>query len=263
MKWAIWSYQLPLRFPLAVLGEDSDYRQGFIIGQKQNDIWKYGEAAPLPSFHKITYNSVFEELKQYFKNHRPPRSSVSQFAIDMLSLKASQKEEILINSLNSKDIAENKILLRKSGCIKIKVGRRSLEEDLDHLRLIRTQVSNNTKLRLDANGLWDRDQAQFFIDRVQEYNIEYIEEPTRDSHDIQYLKGMDVALDESLDLNSECIDYPQVSHIIIKPTLHGGKMGLESWQKKTKNKQIILSSTFESSLGIWHLGHLASSVVRP
>ena len=48
-----------------------------------------------------------------------------------------------------------------------------------------------------------------------------------------------------------CFQIVQYLNIIIKPTVHGAKRGLDSWQERRGDKEIILSSTFESSLGIW------------
>ena len=42
MKWAIWSYRLPLRYPLAVLGDKTNVREGLIIGQHL-DVWGSGD----------------------------------------------------------------------------------------------------------------------------------------------------------------------------------------------------------------------------
>jgi o-succinylbenzoate synthase len=264
MKWGIWSYKLPLQYPLAALGENKLFRRGFVIGVKKEECWLYGEASPIPSFHKVTHTSVFEELKQYFIQHTLPNSSVAQFAIDMLSLQATKEQSILINSLSSGDIVQDKNIPLNTACIKIKVGRRSLKDDLDHLRNIRDHFPKDTTIRVDANRLWDLDQAQCFIDNAQGFNIEYLEEPTKNIGDIQYLQGMNIALDESLEEKSEAILYPQVTHIIIKPTLQGGKKGIDKWYSLAKqtNRTLIFSSTFESSLGIWHIGHLAASITK-
>ena len=262
MKWAIWSYRLPLRYPLAVLGEHTKTREGLIIGQKINDEWRYGEAAPLPSFHNISLQNVFQQIRRYFTSNQPVSSSVAQYAIDMLFMTPSKKQTILLNALSSGHPKEAMTIHPGFTSIKVKVGRRSLNEDRDHLLYLRDHMRSSVSFRLDANRLWDRDQAQRFIDNNQDLNIEYIEEPTQQSEDIQWLQGAHIALDESLDSNSESLHYPQVKYLIIKPTLQGGVSGLQFWRQKAKENQqnIILSSTFESSLGLWGLGHLAAEV---
>jgi len=262
MNWKIWSYQLPLRYPLMVLGDKQKTRKGFIIGQRQNGQWTYGEAAPLPSFHKVSHKQVFEQLQQYFKGNDLSSSSVAQFAIDMLYFTAHSSYSIAVNSLSTGNIVEDRKLSDTCQYIKVKVGRKSIQEDRDHLRNLRDHFSKELRFRVDANRLWDRDQAQHFIDTTQDLNIEYIEEPTKEPQDIRSLQGANIALDESLEDHPEAQLYPQVTHIIIKPTLQGGISGTNSWAEKAKEhrQKIILSSTFESSLGLWMLGQLAGQL---
>ena len=44
-------------------------------------------------------------------------------------------------------------------CCKLKVGARSVDADIERVRAVRERVGDETTLRADANGAWDREQA--------------------------------------------------------------------------------------------------------
>ncbi|WP_461536577.1 enolase C-terminal domain-like protein [Spongorhabdus nitratireducens] len=61
--------------------------------------------------------------------------------------------------------------------IKLKVGQ-SLEDDMRRCRIARDALGNNVKLMLDANQIWNVDQAIEWMDALTEFNPWWIEEPT-------------------------------------------------------------------------------------
>src|SRR5258708_8201897 len=60
---------------------------------------------------------------------------------------------------------------------KMKVGR-NLEEDVGRARLMREQIGSGCKLMMDANQVWDVDQAIIWMERLAEFDPYWIEEPT-------------------------------------------------------------------------------------
>jgi L-fuconate dehydratase len=61
--------------------------------------------------------------------------------------------------------------------IKIKVGR-DLEDDVRRARIVREEIGPERKLMLDANQVWDVDQAIEWMGRLVEFDPLWIEEPT-------------------------------------------------------------------------------------
>ncbi len=61
--------------------------------------------------------------------------------------------------------------------VKIKVGR-DLEDDVRRARIIREEIGPERKLMLDANQVWDVDQAIRWMRRLAEFDPLWIEEPT-------------------------------------------------------------------------------------
>ena len=70
--------------------------------------------------------------------------------------------------------------------IKTKVGT-TAEEDVARIKAIREAVGDNVKIRVDANQAWSAKEALVLIDRLNEYDIELVEQPVK-AHDIEGLE---------------------------------------------------------------------------
>jgi o-succinylbenzoate synthase len=62
-------------------------------------------------------------------------------------------------------------------CLKVKVGARGLDADIERLRAVREAVGNDVVLRADANGAWDRKTAQEAVERLAPLDLAYLEQP--------------------------------------------------------------------------------------
>lgn len=62
-------------------------------------------------------------------------------------------------------------------CFKIKVGR-NLEDDIRRCRIIRDEIGPDRRLMIDANQVWDVDEAIEWMKSLAEFNPWFIEEPT-------------------------------------------------------------------------------------
>lgn len=60
---------------------------------------------------------------------------------------------------------------------KIKVGR-DIDDDIRRCRIIREEIGPDRRLMMDANQVWDVDQAISHMQRLAEFNPWFIEEPT-------------------------------------------------------------------------------------
>ncbi len=249
-QWALWSYCVRLRQPLAVLGEDTLHRKGWIIGQRdpQSDDWRYGEIAPLPSFHPYTREEIIEDIKGVFQHQRPPKTPLVKTVLDGWALPASQGA-VQINSLLNNNAT---VSTADQQTIKLKLGRRSLEDD----RRMFSQLQHDhpsVRWRLDCNRQWGIQELQHFWKICDPDRVDYIEDPLSDPNDMAMTPNIPFALDESLLSHSHLLSLPNVIAGVIKPTLHLG------WQDLLckHDVQAIISSTFEGSLGMWGLGQLA------
>lgn len=63
------------------------------------------------------------------------------------------------------------------GLIKLKVGQ-NIKDDLRRLKLAREAIGPDVKLAVDANQVWDVDQAIEWIGQFKDYDLAWVEEPT-------------------------------------------------------------------------------------
>ncbi|MDZ4723223.1 MAG: o-succinylbenzoate synthase [candidate division Zixibacteria bacterium] len=160
--------------------------------------------------------------------------------------------------------------------LKIKVGRLPLSEEISLINSVRQAIGTEIKLRLDANRAWSFEDAVSFGKGVAQCEIEYIEEPLADSTRLEELyeqTGMPICLDESLSDANTAKDSPSLTlqvfgglvAVVIRPTVLGGFERSLLLTKKAADQNItpVVSSAFESSLGIYALASFASALPDP
>lgn len=112
--------------------------------------------------------------------------------------------------------------------IKCKIGSRPIDEDLERVRAVYDAVSD-VALRLDANGAWDRQEADRALDALADLDVEYVEQPlpADDVAGHRALAGgpVPIALDETLaGLSPDGIDslVDAADVLVLKPMTLGG-----------------------------------------
>ena len=77
------------------------------------------------------------------------------------------------------EIAKDAKELAQSGykVIYIKVGKKNEEEDIEIIKKTRLAIGKNRRLRIDPNEHWPILKMRRLIERVKDYNIEFIEQP--------------------------------------------------------------------------------------
>lgn len=147
---------------------------------------------------------------------------------------------------------------------KLKVGR-DIADDLHKIEKIKKLVGPGT-LRLDANQSWSFKEAVEFARVLPQGGIEYIEEPFKNPSpdkvsDFYRETEIPVALDESLMKMKpeELAPIGGLKAVILKPTLLGGIERTMRFIKQARKLGIdsVVSSSFESGVGLWTLAHLA------
>lgn len=149
---------------------------------------------------------------------------------------------------------------------KWKVGVGDLADELSLLDDVIAELPSGSKLRLDANGAWDRRQAEKWLDRAAERPIEFIEQPcfaqasegaalVRRTEDV--LRGLagsfptPIALDESLVGSGDverwlAADWRGV--FVIKPALLGDPVPVMA-RLATAKADVVFSSALETAVG--------------
>ncbi|MBF58007.1 MAG: o-succinylbenzoate synthase [Halomonas sp.] len=272
MQLALYRYSLPFRQPLMFKRERLANREGLLVSI--NGQW--GEIAPLPGFSTETLAEAEAEslacLAALSRGEKvsPALQSV-QFGFDCAqrswpsNLPASLPPypllqgapAALIQSLPTADWQAS-----PPSRLKLKVARYAMEEELALIEQLAARLPT-TKLILDANGGWTRQEAQRFCERLPLKQIDYLEEPCAtfaDTIAVAEATGVAIALDETLTRGEEWNYHPQLKALVIKPTLIGSLSACEALVQRARasNLRVVISSSFESDLGLRLLSRLAS-----
>lgn len=280
-------YSIPLAQPLKVGQYTLKYRQGLLIRLTDSEgAHGSGEISPLPGLHRISLKDCLIELKSINTSTFSP-SPCTKLGIELAQedLKAKKKNmpmaqalspvyssNLLLNGLlagNTETVLSQAQTLLGEGyrCLKLKVGRQSLIEDIESVKQLKRRYPEML-LRLDANQAWEINDAIEFGKALSNISIDYIEEPFQEMR-IEWLEhfykvsGFKVALDESLfNASQGLLESQAVSHYILKPSLWGSleKVFQLKEQANQLDKKVVVTSTFESGLGLRGLAHLACAL---
>ncbi|HSX13343.1 MAG TPA: enolase C-terminal domain-like protein [Chlamydiales bacterium] len=198
-----------------------------------DDCW--GEISPLQGFSKETFEEAKEEILQVLHENKQPTLPSVIWGLSVLPITAVR---IPLCALNRP----------RDGCktLKLKVGHLSVENAVRHV----SQYIDQYRLRIDCNRKWTLNQALEFTRHFRSTDFEYLEEPTKELIEFSKLTDFSIALDESLRDN---INIPNAKYAVIKPSLTGHipKLSLPT----------VLSSSYETSLGILQIARLASQEI--
>jgi o-succinylbenzoate synthase len=146
-------------------------------------------------------------------------------------------------------------------CVKVKVGRRDLDAEVDLLRQVRRALPDGAELRLDANRAFTLDDAVAFAGAAGEAPA-FIEEPVRDPADLPTFcerTGWRVALDETLldPAGAMLQTHPMVAAWVVKPALLGVHRTVSLFDAAPDHVACVVSSSFEGLVGLGLLMELA------
>ena len=295
----LWRYTIPLISPLVLKMHTLTQRQGLILQWHHFGGSEWSEIAPLPGFSKESLDESEKQLIQFLDTHLIQLKRLNSlqslnalinntlypsvsFGLEMGLIKLTQfkaiNERYSANTLNHTSAIAGLIISsvidinRYSDypTIKVKVGRQSLEKDINNINNILQTTNNKQKLRLDANQSWTLDQAIRFFTEVPTERISFIEEPLKVSTN----KGFENYINWSTSINTsfaldEQVQNPDfklipiqgLSTIVIKPMLIGLKRTFEMVdQVKKLGINIVISSSYESSLTLNFLYQLSAQL---
>jgi o-succinylbenzoate synthase len=265
MNWTIWEYTLPLKKVLPASGEQRPIRKGYLIARSSDKQTQYCELAPLEHFHHIRRQDCLDEFIDFINNPNSltERHSVTQFAIDTLALHSTQQRIISINALMDPLQQTYNDSVKGWNCIKIKLGRQPIDKDIQFFNALLEKIPQQLRLRIDTNQRWSVDDFHQFIESVPLKQIDYFEDPLTDPKQYINFNNVPIALDESIQSEyfEELLNYNHIIGCVIKPTVIGG---LEAAKKQISlleslGKKAIISSTFESSIGLWAISSLVNN----
>ena len=148
--------------------------------------------------------------------------------------------------------------------IKLKIGAIDFQDELDLLKFIRREFRPaEIEIRVDANGAFQPNDALEKLKRLSDYQIHSIEQPIRPRQfesmaQLCRKTPIPIALDEELigyafDFDKKSfLEKIRPQYIILKPALHGGFTGTNSWIDAAEKLGINwwITSALESNIGL-------------
>lgn len=268
---ALYRYRIPLKPAITLAGRTLTERQGWLLLLKENGHSGYGEASPLPGFSQETLNQAQHDLVQLTESwidQRPLAAVCSASARFAFSCACHELEH---GSLQAPPQTDSYPLLSEPGQItnqpiaKLKLGRRSLDQEIDWVKHL-IKANPGIQLRIDCNQSWTLSQGRQFLESIPTQAIDYLEEPCTDLTASLRLTDeypIGLALDESLrQTGFKLSQQRQLKALILKPSLTGSLNELHHWLRlgQQQGVQTVLSSSYETSLGLGQLAALAQQL---
>jgi len=263
-------YRLPLRTPLRTAHGPWTEREGILLRlEDENGQASFGEIAPIPWFGTETLAEA-EEICRKFRDRITPealdqvpaRMGAVRFALAAaLSRPAvpAVTPRVPVTALLPAGKAALAALAARveAGFLtfKWKVGVAAPEEELGLLDELLAALPEYAKLRLDANGAWDRRQAERWLERCADRPVEFVEQPVPPT-DEDTLHGLaedypvKLALDESVTQLDEARRWQAEGWsgvFVIKPALAGPLEDIAAWVLAAE-ADVVLSSSIETAL---------------
>jgi O-succinylbenzoate synthase len=177
---------------------------------------------------------------------------------------APLRGEIPVNAtmpaVDAGSVAE--VLARYDGCrtVKVKVAEpgQRLADDVARVAAVRTELGVEGRIRIDANGAWNVDEAERALHALAEYDLEYAEQPCASVDELAELRrrvkymGIPIAADESVRKAADPLAVARAGAadlLVIKAQPLGGvRRALEI--VRDAGLPAVVSSALDTSIGL-------------
>jgi o-succinylbenzoate synthase len=266
-------YQQKFKQPLKTNHGIWNVREGIII-KLTNESGKigWGEIAPIPWFGSETLQQAIDFCEQFGNSiagkniwEIPDSLSACQFAFESAIESFKNYPDLEISNSKLAGLLPTGILALSAWetlwtegyrTLKWKIGVADIKEELDIFEKLIQLIPNKAKLRLDANGGLNYQEAKTWLETVKNTNVEFIEQPLPVNEFEAMLKLSEIsdtpiALDESVaniqDLK-KCYDLGWRRVFVVKVAIAGSPSQLRHFLQ-THKIDAVFSSVFETSIG--------------
>ena len=165
-----------------------------------------------------------------------------------------------------------RVLARFPGCLtaKVKVAGvdQTLTDDVTRVRAVRDVLGPEGRIRVDANGLWNVDEAEHAIHTLAEFDLEYVEQPCASIEELVEIRertkymGVPIAADESVRKTDDPLAVARAGAadiLVIKAAPLGGIRAALLIVRQA-GLPVVVSSALDTSIGLSMGAHLAAAV---
>lgn len=225
----------------------------------------WAEASPLPNWSREKISGSARQLLSLTIPSQPypsvafglsclTHASHAPFSLPLAALFSGTPDEMIAQGERALDQGYT--------YAKIKVGHLTLVE----AKHVVCSLLPYFILRVDVNRQWETEEALSFFSRFPKEAFEFVEEPLRTPEELP-LFTHPFALDETLREHPGIlkVPLPMFRALVIKPTLTGSIQTCKGWADLAKKKRVsvVISSSYESGVGTYHLACLARQIQSP
>jgi O-succinylbenzoate synthase len=209
------------------------------VGDKEGlllqDGKRWSEVSPLPGRSQETISEALQQLKSVQQGYAGSLFPSVAFGLFGLTAPRIVKAPVCLFLMGTpQEILKH--AKKNHGCkaAKIKLGAFDLPTAIFLVKTLKKEF----RLRIDIGSLWDHEKIKTFCSEFDPHDFEFIEDP---GHDVS---PFEMASD----------DAGLGSKIVWKPMIRG---------LPPKQAPVILSSSYESGIGLHHIAALAASLEIP
>lgn len=164
------------------------------------------------------------------------------------------------------------VLARFPGCrtakVKVADSAQTLTDDVERVRAVRRALGPEGRIRVDANGLWNVDEAEHAIHALADCDLEYVEQPCATVDELAEIRrrvkymGVPIAADESVRKAEDPLAVARskaADLLVIKAQPLGGVTAARAIVAEA-GLPVVVSSAIDTSIGLSMGAHLAASV---
>ena len=240
----------PVRIPMRQRFRRVDHREAVLIRGPAG----WGEFSPFPEY--------------------PPEVTTRWLAAALelacSDLPAPQRSVIPVNvTVPATDPDTAVALVRESGSTtaKVKIGDpgHTEDDDIARVKAVREALGPEGGLRVDVNATWDLETATRRIERLEEFDLQYVEQPVATLADMKELRrwvGVPLAADELVRQSPQplqVIEEGAADVLVLKVQPLGGVSRVLDLANRS-TIPVVISSALETSVGMY-AGLLAASLI--
>jgi O-succinylbenzoate synthase len=271
-------YRLPFRVPMRAANRNWPEREGWVIRlQAEDGSVGWGEVAPIPEFGTERLEEAAEAVQAMGPSIA--KAQIASIPEKLTCLRAgigsAVSETLAVQPTSAlpeflpvaallpagRSVLSAAAPLAEAGfrVFKWKVGVADMGDELGFLDDLLAALPAGSKLRLDANGAWDRRRAERWLERCAERPIEFVEQPVAagapGAEDLLFGLAGDyptpLALDESLVRSGDAqrwlgLGWPGI--FVVKPSLFGESDRVLG-QLAAAKARVVFSSALETAVG--------------
>lgn len=164
------------------------------------------------------------------------------------------------------------ILARFPGCrtakVKVGSGDQTLADDIARVRAVRAALGPEGRIRVDANGLWNVDEAEHALHALAEFDLEYVEQPCASIEELAEIRrrtaylGIGIAADESVRKEADPLRVARAGAadiLVLKAQPLGGIRSARSIIEAA-GLPVVVSSALDTSVGLSMGAYLAAAL---